>query len=110
MRQKAEQPDTIIEGDDHHALSGELLALIGRVIAAAALKAAAMNPDQHRQPRAGRGVGRPHIQIEAILAHTAEGAEIPADTGGTELAGSPGVAPAFYRLGWPPAQGADRRR
>ena len=54
MRQKAEHADAVVDGDQHDALAGKTLAVAARVRRTAGDKAAAVEPDHHRQLLARR--------------------------------------------------------
>src|SRR5215472_16529246 len=68
MGQKPERTHAVVEGDDHHARSGESLAVIDWYIAGAARESAAV--DVHKNGKVGgRGWTRgPDIQKQAVLA------------------------------------------
>ena len=113
--QKSEDAEAIVDGDEDDALEWQKVAVVARLVAAAAGVAAAMNPEHDRQLALVVGVGgRIDVQKEAILAgssvledHVVEDAAlgaVRAILGGVALA-----LPLCRRLGCLPAQVADRR-
>ena len=69
MRQEAEGPHAVVEGDDDHALLGQGVAVADRHVAAAFVVGAAIDPHHHRQLLAGLGRRGEDVQVEAVLRH-----------------------------------------
>src|SRR5215470_18374476 len=67
MRQVAERPKAIVDGNEHDSFFGECRAVVDRVSARSAGERTAVNPDHDRQ-FVSRLCGGPDIQIEAVLA------------------------------------------
>jgi hypothetical protein len=81
----------------------------------AVLKTAAEDVHQDRQPLLTRFRRRPHVQIEAVLAHPIAAKPIvggwrgPLHAARAELVGFAYALPVLHRLWFPPAQISDRR-
>ena len=116
MGEEAQRIEPMVDGDDDNAARGKTRAVVARFGAGADDKAAAVNPDHHRQarfcPRSGR---RPDVEMEAILGgcSSAEVDVVPHDAlhrMRAELMCRPHACPRRNRLRRAPAQWPDRRR
>ena len=69
MGKEAQRADAVIDGDEDHAVSRELLAVEFLFRAAAVQERAAVHPEKYGQLIPRLRVGRrPDVQIEAVLA------------------------------------------
>ena len=71
MREEAEAAEAIVEAHEDDAAPREVRAVVDGRRAAAVDEAAAVDPDHHRQLRRGRLLGRPDVEVEAVLARAA---------------------------------------
>src|SRR5690242_4786894 len=67
MREEAQRSEPVIEGHNHRALRGEVLAVVPREAARAAGKAASIDPHHHRTTIACALRTRPDVQVQAVL-------------------------------------------
>ena len=58
----------VVDAHAHHAVPGEGRAVVVGHRRRPVHERAAVDPHQHRQPRPGPGIGRPHVQVQALLA------------------------------------------
>ena len=120
MREEAQNPHPISDSDQHHAALGQLVAAVDRDRRGAAVEAASVNPDQHRDAILRRFRRSPHIQVQAIFAQAAgrrtehglhaPGRELIALARSLPFRGGPGLAPSKIahrrrREGNPPVHG-----
>ena len=114
MRVEAENAQAVIDRDNNDAFVRHALAVIAILRAIAILKSAAENVDQHWQLPAARFRGRPHVQIQAVLAHSVAAEPVVAAStlhaAGAELVRVSHIGPVLHRLRVLPAQVADGRR
>ena len=68
MRKEAEQPKPVVDGNQHHALARQRLAIVERRTAAAGNEGAAVDPHHHRRLGIHRAARRPDVQVQAVLA------------------------------------------
>ena len=116
MREKAQRAEAVVDRDEDLALLDERNALIQRLVAEAALEAAAVDPEMHRQVLARRVRRRPDVQVQAVLAlrvvqkrvHADEPAVLDAHV--AERRAIAHARPGRGRLRRAPAQRAHRRR
>src|SRR5258705_13611351 len=70
MREKSKRSEPVVERDDHRTLLREPRTVVSFFAAETGPESAAVNPDEHGAPDAGRGNGeraRPDVEVEAIL-------------------------------------------
>ena len=114
--EKSEDAEAIVDGDEDHAFERKEVAVVARLIAAAAGVAAAVNPEHDGQlALVGCVGGRVNVQEEAIFAgpcvlkdHVVEDATLRAVS--AELGRVARALPFGRCFGSLPAQIADRRR
>ncbi len=119
MGQEAQGTQAVVHGDDHRALLGEIIAVVGDGGAAALGVGAAVDPHHHRPLFTGLLGPGPDVQIEAVLRHRRGIRLIHGDVGAAlamrlqagvaELGGLEHALPRLDRHWRMPAQGADRR-
>ncbi len=69
MGEKAEVAESIVNGDDDHAVRCQIVTIVYGYSARAFNMAAAMEKQIHGQGLRGRRTRRPYVEREAILAH-----------------------------------------
>ena len=119
VRHETERPQTVVEGDQHDAMTRQVATHEHRVAASALLKGAAVKPDHDRPARVGRRRRAPDVEVQAVFAHRLRARVLGVDRAGRaaglqalrgQRAGRPHAAPGLDRLRRPPAQRPQRRR
>jgi hypothetical protein len=116
QEQEAVDAEPVVDADQDHAIAREPAAIVVRHSSGSVGEGAAVDPDHRRQP-GGRRVGRPDVQVEAVLAldrrlreDRVEGREIGRlRHRGAERERVPGPFPGRGRLRRPEAVGGERR-
>ncbi len=99
MREESKHAQPVIDGDQHHALLRQRLAIVAGRRSRTGLIAAGMNPHHHGPPIASRCGRGPNVEEKAILAHVGRfrrgprAAERRLFTDGAELIGFPHSIP-----------------
>src|SRR5215469_5344437 len=114
MREKAEQPDTIVDCHQHDTLAREVLAVAHGIGTGTRYKTTPRDPHHHRQVFAPARGGCPDVQSKAILAHRTSARRTPWKRHlhgiGTGLDSGPNPRPRRYGDGRAPSQLTKRRR
>ena len=68
QREKALDPEPIVDGDHHGAVAGETAAVVPRAGVAPVDEAATVDPDEHRQGGRRADVRGEHVHVQAVVA------------------------------------------
>ena len=68
MREEAEDAEPVVHAHDHDALPCQVLPILPGLGGGPGLVPPAEDPDHHRQSLPRRLRGRPHVEVEAVLA------------------------------------------
>src|SRR2546421_7811745 len=110
MRKEAKDIQAVVDAEGDDVALRQTRAVVARLRAVAGDVAATVEIDQHWQPLRCRLGGRPHVEVQAVLAHAIR-AEVHITEDGelhgprTEIAGFAHARPRRSRLRPGPAQG-----